>query len=40
MFDDVGWEVIKWLGSDKARENLIGKVLSTVYQEIKRDSTT
>ena len=26
--DDVGWEVIKWLGSDKARENLIGKVLS------------
>ena len=25
--DDVGWEVIKWLGSDKARENLIGKVL-------------
>ena len=26
--DDIGWEVIKWMGSDKARQNLIGKVLS------------
>ena len=25
---DVGWEVIKWMGSDSARANLIGKVLS------------